>query len=103
MLNASSELPVKERTEALIAQFKNTPRQVASSLILLQELCIEQNILPNNNVLDLGEEIMEQIESLDLNDQRTLIIQSLTFCQIRDGEISSNAKIKDGKTGEVAA
>ena len=59
MLNTSSELPIKERTEALISQFKNTPRQVASSLILLQELCIEQNILPNNNVLDLGEEIME--------------------------------------------
>ena len=60
MLNTNSELPfIKRRTEARIEQFKSTPRQVASSLILLQELCIEQNILPKNNVLDLGEEIME--------------------------------------------
>ena len=68
--------------------------------MLMQELCIEQKVLPDNNILDLSEEIMEQIEMLDLPDQRTIIIQSLIFCQIRDGEIASNARIQDGKTGE---
>ena len=30
-----------------------------------------------------------------------MIVQSLKFCQIRDGEIAGNAKIQDGWTGEI--
>ena len=30
-----------------------------------------------------------------------LIIQCLTMCQLRDGEIAASAKIQDGQTGVV--
>ena len=58
-------------------------------------------IQPDANVLDLDEDIMPQIEQLELGEQRMLIIQSLKFCQLRDGEIAGSAKIQSGQTGEV--
>ena len=96
----SNDSSAKGHAEALMTKFKANPREVASYLILVQEMCLAQNILPDTNVLDLDEQIMESIEKLDLPDQRILIIQSLIFCQIRDGEIATNSRIKDGQTGE---
>ena len=84
---------LKTRTEELILQFANHPKQVSSQLILFQELCLSSNILPDENILDLSPDITHLLDQLDPSDQRMLLVQSLTFCWLRDGEIASSAKI----------
>lgn len=69
---------------------------MCAELILMQEVCLQRSLLPDVNILDLGEDVIESIEMLDQPEQRALLIQGLTFCQMRDGEIKSNASIQDG-------
>jgi len=59
---------IKTKTEELIVQFKSSPTQVISSLLLMQEICLQSNVLPNANVLDLSEDIVTSIEQLELSD-----------------------------------
>lgn len=98
---ADDDAQLKSVTETLISEFSTAPRQVSSALILHQEMCLSRGLLPEANVLDLAEDVMPMIEQLELPDQRMLLVQSLTFCQIRDGEIQSKAVIHEAESGEV--
>lgn len=67
LLRLDSKADVKARVEALISnEFKQRSSQVVSELILLQEILLDQQELPGNNVLDLGDDILETIEKLEL-------------------------------------
>lgn len=57
---------IKQRTEQLIAQFKDNPRKTCSQLLLMQELCLDRKVLPDANVLDLAEDVTQWIEQLNL-------------------------------------
>ena len=41
----------------------------------------------------MDEDIQTQLSSLGAKEQKMILIQSLRFCQMRDGEIFQNAKI----------
>lgn len=65
---------IQERTEELIAVFKDRPRQTAAALILAQEMCIERGVLPGANVLDSDDDVTGLIDQLEPEQQRIILI-----------------------------
>ena len=94
-IESISDEDVKAETERLIREFCENPRQVGSRLCLYQEVCLERGILPSENVLDIDDDIQHQIQQLSIKEQKMILVQSLRFCQRRDGELFQNTKIMD--------
>lgn len=73
-------------TDKTIDDFMANPNRFASRLALLLETCLNRNLVPSKNLLDL-ENIKSVISKVGLDLQRTLIVQSLKFIQLKEGKI----------------